>query len=492
MKMVFIDPYFNHTAGLFADKWFAPRLGTDVALGLAIAFTWLTEGTYDKEYVASHTVGFDEWKDYVLGESDGRPKTPEWAEGESGIPARGDPGPGPGVGRQEDHAGRRRQRRFRRRLSLCHRQRVGPHHDRSGRHAGPGQAGHQHMVDDAGRSLRHHVLVPRLQRGRHLRRPDHRERLSPGQPSVAQWGPSREPAALHRRPDGLSPPDPRGHDARAPRVAGQGLLRLVHRVAVPEVRVSRARVFARGHVLQVRRLLHRHHDRDQPLCEGLSRRQDPVRGQPVDLVRRRGQVRRHHPAGLHQLRALGHRRVGLSHRSRRLGGRRLQPPADSPSEEMHRTARASRSPTTRSSRSWPTAWVWVTSTPKGATPSSTGSSASSTRATCPAHLLGGVREEGLLPGAGPARPKADSCPALVRRGPDSATRRIWGPSRGTPWRSRVSRRPRARSSSWRPASSGSTPAAWSTRSVRPWARSTSPAGKDITPRSSWTSTRFSS
>ncbi len=88
VKMVFIDPYYNHTAGLLADKWFAPRLGTDVAFGLAIAFTWLTEGTYDKEYVASRTKGFDEWKAYVLGESDGVAKTPEWAEGESGIAAR--------------------------------------------------------------------------------------------------------------------------------------------------------------------------------------------------------------------------------------------------------------------------------------------------------------------------------------------------------------------------------------------------------------------
>src|SRR5665647_1575755 len=88
VKMVFIDPYYNHTAGLIADKWFSPRLGADVALGLGIAYTWLTEGTYDKEYVAGRTVGFDEWKAYVLGESDGVPKTPEWAEGESRIPAR--------------------------------------------------------------------------------------------------------------------------------------------------------------------------------------------------------------------------------------------------------------------------------------------------------------------------------------------------------------------------------------------------------------------
>jgi anaerobic selenocysteine-containing dehydrogenase len=88
VKMVFIDPYYNHTAGLFADKWFAPRPGTDVCLGLAIAYTWLTEGTYNKEYVASRTHGFDEWKEYVLGNSDGVPKTPEWAETESEIPAR--------------------------------------------------------------------------------------------------------------------------------------------------------------------------------------------------------------------------------------------------------------------------------------------------------------------------------------------------------------------------------------------------------------------
>ncbi len=88
VKMVFIDPYFNHTAALVGDKWMAPRMGTDVALGLAIAFVWLTEDLYDKEYVATHTHGFDEWKGYVLGESDGVPKTPEWAAEETDIPAR--------------------------------------------------------------------------------------------------------------------------------------------------------------------------------------------------------------------------------------------------------------------------------------------------------------------------------------------------------------------------------------------------------------------
>src|SRR5437763_7066771 len=43
---------------------------------------------YDNEYVASHTVGFDKWKAYLLGEEDGIAKTPEWQEKETGVPAK--------------------------------------------------------------------------------------------------------------------------------------------------------------------------------------------------------------------------------------------------------------------------------------------------------------------------------------------------------------------------------------------------------------------
>ena len=57
--------------------------GTDTALAMAIAYVWITEDTYDKEYVADRTIGFDEFKEYVLGETDGVPKTPEWAAEES-------------------------------------------------------------------------------------------------------------------------------------------------------------------------------------------------------------------------------------------------------------------------------------------------------------------------------------------------------------------------------------------------------------------------
>lgn len=88
IKMVHIDPFYNHTAALLGGKWFAPRPATGNALALAIAYVWITEDLYDKEYVAARTTGFDKWKDYILGYDDGIPKTPEWQEKEAGIPAK--------------------------------------------------------------------------------------------------------------------------------------------------------------------------------------------------------------------------------------------------------------------------------------------------------------------------------------------------------------------------------------------------------------------
>jgi len=88
IKLVHIDPYLNHTAAHLGGKWIAPRAGTDPALAQALCHVWITEGLYDKEFVANRTTGFDEWKAYILGESDGVPKTPEWQEAETGVPAR--------------------------------------------------------------------------------------------------------------------------------------------------------------------------------------------------------------------------------------------------------------------------------------------------------------------------------------------------------------------------------------------------------------------
>ena len=88
IKQVYICPDLNYGAAVHADKWIPILPGTDAALRLAIAYLWITEGTYDKEYVATHTYGFDKFEEYVLGKEDGIPKTPAWASEKTGIPKR--------------------------------------------------------------------------------------------------------------------------------------------------------------------------------------------------------------------------------------------------------------------------------------------------------------------------------------------------------------------------------------------------------------------
>ena len=73
---------------MLGGKWLSPKPQSDPALALAIAYVWITENLFDKEYVALRTEGFDKWKSYVLGKDDGIPKTPEWQAIETGITAK--------------------------------------------------------------------------------------------------------------------------------------------------------------------------------------------------------------------------------------------------------------------------------------------------------------------------------------------------------------------------------------------------------------------
>jgi molybdopterin guanine dinucleotide-containing S/N-oxide reductase-like protein len=86
IKCIYICPDLNYGAAVHADKWIPVRPNTDAALQLAIAYVWITEGTYDKNYIATHTFGFGEFEEYVLGRKDGLPKTPEWASPLCGVP----------------------------------------------------------------------------------------------------------------------------------------------------------------------------------------------------------------------------------------------------------------------------------------------------------------------------------------------------------------------------------------------------------------------
>jgi anaerobic selenocysteine-containing dehydrogenase len=86
IKCVYICPDLNYGAAIHADKWIPIKPNTDAALQLAIAYTWITEGTYDKEFIATHTYGYENFEEYVLGKEDGEPKTPEWASEKCEVP----------------------------------------------------------------------------------------------------------------------------------------------------------------------------------------------------------------------------------------------------------------------------------------------------------------------------------------------------------------------------------------------------------------------
>ena len=88
IKQIFVCPDLNYSAAVHADKWIPVLPNTDAAMQLAIAYTWITEGTYDQDYLDTHTIGFEMFKDYVMGKEDGIPKTPKWAAELCGVPSR--------------------------------------------------------------------------------------------------------------------------------------------------------------------------------------------------------------------------------------------------------------------------------------------------------------------------------------------------------------------------------------------------------------------
>ena len=87
IRMVSIDPRFTDSTAVFADQWVPIRPGTDAAMLIAMAHVIIRDGLEDKAFLDRYTVGFDRFKDYVMGEEDGQPKTPQWAEPITGVPA---------------------------------------------------------------------------------------------------------------------------------------------------------------------------------------------------------------------------------------------------------------------------------------------------------------------------------------------------------------------------------------------------------------------
>jgi len=85
-RIVYIDPRYTDSAAIYADEWLPIIPGTDTAMLIAMAYVIITENLHDQKFLDTYTVGFDRFKEYVLGVADGLAKTPAWAEDITGVP----------------------------------------------------------------------------------------------------------------------------------------------------------------------------------------------------------------------------------------------------------------------------------------------------------------------------------------------------------------------------------------------------------------------
>jgi anaerobic dimethyl sulfoxide reductase subunit A len=86
-KIVVIDPRYTASASVYADQWIPIYPGTDGTMLLAMAYVMLEENLHNQRFLDNYTVGFDKFREYVLGNEDGIRKTPMWAETITGVPA---------------------------------------------------------------------------------------------------------------------------------------------------------------------------------------------------------------------------------------------------------------------------------------------------------------------------------------------------------------------------------------------------------------------
>ncbi|SFZ98798.1 Anaerobic dimethyl sulfoxide reductase chain A [hydrothermal vent metagenome] len=88
VKFISINPHRTSTSKAMNADWIQIKPNTDTALFLAMSYYAYTNELHDKKYLDKYTVGFDKFLPYLLGkDEDKTPKTPEWAEKITGIPA---------------------------------------------------------------------------------------------------------------------------------------------------------------------------------------------------------------------------------------------------------------------------------------------------------------------------------------------------------------------------------------------------------------------
>lgn len=88
VRFISINPQRTASDEYLNAEWKRIIPNTDTALFLSMAYHVLEKGLEDRAYMDAYTVGADKWIAYVKGDTDGTPKTPDWAAAITGIDAQ--------------------------------------------------------------------------------------------------------------------------------------------------------------------------------------------------------------------------------------------------------------------------------------------------------------------------------------------------------------------------------------------------------------------
>jgi biotin/methionine sulfoxide reductase len=87
VEFINIGPVRDDAADFLDAEWIAPRPNTDTALMIGLTHTLVEERRHDEGFLARYTVGWDRFRPYLTGETDGVPKNAEWAARITGLDA---------------------------------------------------------------------------------------------------------------------------------------------------------------------------------------------------------------------------------------------------------------------------------------------------------------------------------------------------------------------------------------------------------------------
>jgi anaerobic dimethyl sulfoxide reductase subunit A len=88
IPIIVVDPRRTKTVEKYAAEWIKIKPASDTALMSAVAYILIKEELTILDFINKYSVGFEKFRDYILGKTDGVPKTPEWAENICGLTSK--------------------------------------------------------------------------------------------------------------------------------------------------------------------------------------------------------------------------------------------------------------------------------------------------------------------------------------------------------------------------------------------------------------------